>query len=147
MPQERQKITYFLEDNSIRLVSYIIKCNNVYSRYCETIWGVIWVVINWLYIISWIRWLIKPFSVVAGDITQKGYEKKRTRLLQQYASKQIGECFAFLEFIKTPASKRRAISSRINRDMRYRAVREVSDVKIFYYYRPTRLVTYSIDRA
>ncbi|TGZ51992.1 Uncharacterized protein DBV15_11176 [Temnothorax longispinosus] len=38
-----------------------------------------------------------PFSAVAGDITQKGYEKKRTRLLQQYASKQIGECFAFLE--------------------------------------------------
>ncbi|XP_014486110.1 PREDICTED: disco-interacting protein 2 homolog A isoform X2 [Dinoponera quadriceps] len=25
-----------------------------------------------------------------GDITQKGYEKKRTRLLQQYASKQLG---------------------------------------------------------
>ncbi|XP_034938895.1 disco-interacting protein 2 isoform X10 [Chelonus insularis] len=25
-----------------------------------------------------------------GDITQKGYEKKRTRLLQQYATKQIG---------------------------------------------------------
>lgn len=28
---------------------------------------------------------------VLGDITQKGYEKKRTRLLQQYASKQLGK--------------------------------------------------------
>ncbi|EFN78673.1 hypothetical protein EAI_05741 [Harpegnathos saltator] len=27
----------------------------------------------------------------SGDITQKGYEKKRTRLLQQYASKQLDE--------------------------------------------------------
>ena len=51
------------------------------------------------------------FSAVAGDITQKGYEKKRTRLLQQYASKQIGKCFAFLEFIKILASKQREISS------------------------------------
>lgn len=73
--------------------------------------------------------LIKPFSAIAGDITQKGYEKKRTRLLQQYASKQIGEYFAFLEFIKTPASKQREISSRIIRDMLYA---EVSGVKILY---------------
>lgn len=46
------------------------------------------------------------FHAVAGDITQKGYEKKRTRLLQQYASKQIGESFsiyAFLGFIRVLA--------------------------------------------
>lgn len=35
---------------------------------------------------------------VSGDITQKGYEKKRTRLLQQYASKQLGEHFFFFLF-------------------------------------------------
>ncbi|KAI4486382.1 hypothetical protein M0802_012307 [Mischocyttarus mexicanus] len=33
------------------------------------------------------------------DITQKGYEKKRTRLLQQYASKQLGK-FSLRLFIK-----------------------------------------------
>lgn len=66
------------------------------------------------------------FFVVAGDITQKGYEKKRTRLLQQYASKQIGESFAFLEFIKISASKQLEIPSRINRNTRCEAVEKLA---------------------
>ncbi|XP_072744169.1 disco-interacting protein 2 homolog C isoform X4 [Anoplolepis gracilipes] len=38
------------------------------------------------------------------DITQKGYEKKRTRLLQQYASKQIGDRLAPGGIVSPPGS-------------------------------------------
>jgi len=80
----------------------------------DTIWTVI---LNGCKL-SCIILLIKLFSVVAGDITQKGYEKKRTRLLQQYASKQIGEYFTFLESLRFPQVSSRRYREKIIRDMR-----------------------------
>ena len=62
---------------------------------------------------------------ITGDITQKGYEKKRARLLQPYISKQIGEVlslslshththtYSFLEFIKNARKRKISFTSSI----------------------------------